>query len=348
MHKSILILSVIAIFSLNGCNSSGNNAEPELSGIYVLNEGNFGQANASITSFDPQSGSLSQNIFTATNGRPLGDLLHSATLIDDKLFLVINNSHKIEVVDPESFVSIATIPISDQASPRYIEKAGDNKAYVTNLYGNTVSIIDLTTMEETGTIAVGANPEGLAVFNGRAYVANSGFGNGNTLSVIDTETDEVVDEITVADNPVGLFVDELDRLWVVCVGAYNDYSTPDDDTPGEILVLDAATGTEISRMLTGGHPGDLVLDANAGVGYLSNAGVYEINTTNYTLSSEALIPNAFYALGLSTTEEGIALWGADAGNFSQNGTAYQFNSSGTKVDSFSTGIIPGSFYFNFN
>ncbi|MEX0724096.1 MAG: DUF5074 domain-containing protein [Gracilimonas sp.] len=352
MKKQILLLPILFLLIITGCNTNNSGGdEVELSGVYVLNEGNFGQANASITSYNPEAENVSQNLFESANGRPIGDLLHSATLIDDKLFLVVNNSHKIEVVEPESFTSIATIEIANEASPRFIVKAGDSKAYVTNLYGNSVSIIDLASLEETGTISVGANPEGIAVVGNRAYVANSGFGSGNTVSVIDTATDEVLEEIMVGDNPVGVQSDESGRVWIVCVGLYDDYQTEgtDESTPGKIVVLNGETGEEISVIETGGKPGDLVLNTEAGTGYLSNGTIFEINTSTYEIVSENFIDRSYYALGLSTSADGeISLWGADAGNFSQNGTVYQFNTSGVKVDSFSTGIIPGHFYFEVN
>lgn len=349
MYKNLLFSLLISLLVFTGCNNnSNNNNEPELSGIYVLNEGNYGQANASITSFNPLTGSVSQNVFEAANGRPIGDLLHSATLIDDKLYLVVNNSHKIEVVEPESFTEIATINIADEASPRFIAKAGENKAYVTNLYGNSVSVIDLENMEETATIDVGLNPEGIGIVGNRAYVANSAFGDGNTVSVIDTESDEVINTITVGDNPVGIHVDEAGRVWVTCVGAYNDFNDPDDDTPGELHILDGETGDPIEVITVGGHPGDFVMNYEAGKGYLSNGTVFEINTTSYEIVNEQFLDTGFYALGLFEQDGEISLWGSDAGNFSQDGMAYEFDASGAKVDSFSTGIIPGHFYFNFN
>lgn len=351
MKNSIFTISLFILLIFTGCNTNNSDSgDSQLSGVYVLNEGNFGQANASITSYNPENGTVTQDVFQSANGRPIGDVLHSATLIDDKLFIVVNNSHKIEVVEPESFTSIATIDIANEASPRFITKAGNGKAYVTNLFGNSVSIIDLENMEETSTISVGANPEGIAVVGNRAYVANSGFGNGNTVSVIDTETDEVIDEITVGDNPVGLQADESGRLWIVCVGAYDDFNTEDVDesTPGNIYVLNGETGEEIEVIEVGGQPGDFVMDYEAGKGYLSNGTIFEINTASYEIESQNFIGRSFYALGLSKEEDEISLWGADAGNFSQDGTAYQFSSSGAKVDSFSTGLIPGHFYFNFN
>lgn len=175
-----------------------------MKGILVLNEGNFGQANASVTSYNPESGEVSQNRYENVNGSPIGDVLYSATEIGDRLYLVVNNSSKIEVVDKETFTKIATIRIANEASPRELVKVSETKAYVTNLFGNSVSVINLETNEEVSTIAVGSNPEGIAVVDELAYVANSGFGNGNTISVINTSSDTVMRTITVGDNPLSI------------------------------------------------------------------------------------------------------------------------------------------------
>ncbi|MEX0720244.1 MAG: YncE family protein [Balneolaceae bacterium] len=348
MKYHFLKILLAALFIFTGCNTQSDPDEVTLAGVYVLNEGNIGQANASITSYNPETGEVFQNVYESVNGVPIGDALQSATLIDGRLYLVVNNSHKIEVVEPETFLNIGTINIADEASPRYIAKAGENKAYVTNLYANTVSIINLESMEETGSIDVGANPEGIAVVGTKAFVANSGFGSGNTVSVINTETDTVKETISVGDNPVGVQADASGRVWVVCVGAYDDFNTESEDesTPGELFVLNGETGTEIEQIRVGGHPGELVLDSEFGKGYLSNGTVFQINTTTYEIENENFI-RGFYALGLSTLDGEIFLWGADAGNFSQDGTAFQFDLSGAKIDSFSTGVIPGHFYFDF-
>ncbi|MEX2363269.1 MAG: DUF5074 domain-containing protein, partial [Balneolaceae bacterium] len=186
MKTNLFKISLVALLIFAGCNTKSEPDEVTLAGIYVLNEGNFGQANASITSYNPETGVVTQNVYESVNGTPIGDALQSAALIDEKLYLVVNNSHKIEVVNPETFTNIGTIEIANGASPRYIAKAGEHKAYVTNLYANAVSIINLESLEETGSIEVGANPEGIAVVGTNAFVANSGFGNGNTVSIINT------------------------------------------------------------------------------------------------------------------------------------------------------------------
>ena len=347
MKQTLLHFFMAMLVVTIACDSNNTDSGSKLTGVFVLNEGNFGQANASITAYDPETKAVSQNQYENENGAPIGDVLYSATEIGDRLYLVVNNSNKIEVVDKESLTKIATIRITDEASPREFVGVNDNKAYVTNLFGNSVSVINLTSNEEEKTIAVGANPEGIAVVNDRAYVANSGFGNGNTISVINTLADEVINTITVGDNPVSILKEEdTDRLWIVCVGAFGDFNDPDDDTPGTIYVINGTNGEIITNFEVGGHPGDLVLDEASNVAYLINGSVMSIDMTIFEVLNASFINRNFYALGLSTSGETQFLWGSDAKNFAQAGLAIQYDLNGVKLDSFPTGIIPGAFYFS--
>lgn len=68
------------------------------------------------------------------------------------------------------------------------------RAYVTQFEGNSVSVIDLFTLEVTGTIQVGKTPYMIAMTpDGKmAYVTNNG---DDTVSVIDTALQEVVETI---------------------------------------------------------------------------------------------------------------------------------------------------------
>jgi YVTN family beta-propeller protein len=346
MKRPLLIASAMLLFLTTACKKNDSDSGTTLKGVFVLNEGNFGQANASITSYNPETGEVSQNRYENENGSPIGDVLYSATEIGDRLYLVVNNSSKIEVVDKETLTKIATIRIANEASPRELVQVSETKAYVTNLFGNSVSVINLETNEEDSTIAVGSNPEGIAIVGERAYVANSGFGNGNTISVIDSNTDEVINTVTVGDNPIIIKKQDNDQLWVVCAGAYGDFNDPNDDTPGTIYVLSGVTGEVIANFEVGGHPGDLLINDITDTAYLLNGGVMSINMNTFEISDSVFINRNFYSLGFSTTDETQFIWGADAKNFAQAGLAIQYDLNGVKIDSFPTGIIPGAFYFS--
>jgi len=315
-------------------------------GVYVLNEGNFNKGNASITAYNPETGEVTQQAFQGKNGSNhlLGDLGQSFTHINGRLYAVINNSDKIEVMDPHTLQSIGTISLPEGSSPRYMAKASEGVGLVTNLYKNSVYAVDLSTLNVMNEIPVGHNPEGIAVSGSRAYVANSGLGAGNSVSIIDTQTMQVVDSLKVGDNPTTVKTDASGRVWVVCTGAYNDYNDPNDDTPGEIFVLNAPEGSILDSLEVGGHPTDLLLDDNHGIAYLLNGNVEQINMNDLSIENASFIGRNLYAIGYTDVQD-FRIYGADPKNYQQAGKAIIFNHDGAAVDSFKTGIIPGDFYF---
>src|SRR5690606_37911315 len=126
----------------------------------------FDAGNASITAV-PVSGGVPgtpvQDAYAAANGGlPIGDVLNSAALVGDELWLVVNNSHRITRVNPNTLQRIGTINIPDNGSPRGIVQPGNGKVYVPLLYAKSVAVIDIATKAVAGNIEVGTNPEGIA------------------------------------------------------------------------------------------------------------------------------------------------------------------------------------------
>ena len=66
-------------------------------------------------------GNVENNIFSQINSFQLGDVVQSMNIIDEKAYIVVNNSSKIEVANIDSMNSIATI--QGLISPRYIPNA---------------------------------------------------------------------------------------------------------------------------------------------------------------------------------------------------------------------------------
>ena len=82
----------------------------------------------------------------------------------------------------------------------YVVALANGRGFVTDQYGNTVTVFDLATLAPLKTIDVGDHPEGIAASadGRRLYVANWG---SNTVSVVDAGTLTVTAEIKVADGP---------------------------------------------------------------------------------------------------------------------------------------------------
>lgn len=347
--KNQSLLFILCTFLLfTACSDdNGNSPEPApLSAVFVTNEGNFSDSNGSITSFDPETGNTIQQAFENANGRPLAGIIQSATIINERLFIVLNNADKIEVVDPASFTSVGTIGTSQ--TPVAIVSDGNGQAYVSNLFANSVSIINLETLEETGqTISVGANPQAMVRVDNRIYVANNGFGNDSTLSVINTQTGSVENTLVVGNGPTEMVVDSQNRVWVVCNGLIafdEDFNrTPEDDVPGNVTVIDGGQAEVSTRIETGGNPNGLALNEQTGRGYLLNEGVQIINLNTVQLQGDSFTSRSFNAIAYSPDEQLIYV--AQSQGFTQPGQALRYNLQGTAIDSFSVGIAPNGFRF---
>lgn len=340
--KFALILTLSILLFLNGCKKSESITTeiPTLKGVYVLNEGNFGRNNSTLSYFVPDSDRVYEDVFSLVNGRGLGDTGNDIVISGNKAYIVVNNSDKIEVIEAKTHKSIATI-LTPGASPYKIAILG-GKGYVTNLYRNAVTVIDLVANSiVVDTIKVGDNPTGIFAFNNKVYVANSGFGKGKTVSVIDARTNRVIKTITVGDGPDAFSIDQVNRLWVLCYGSYGDWQNPNDDTYGKLFAIDLNTDTVIDSIFVGGHPSRLVIYGDFAY-TIKSGSVARINLKTKEIT-ENFIQGNFYSISIDPLNK--LLYCADAKDYVQKGEVYIYDLSGKFIKKFQAGIIPSSFAF---
>ena len=323
-------------------------AQKTLRGIYVINEGAFLQGNASVTRYDAASGSVTQNAFFAKNGRPLGDVANSASIIGDYLYVVVNNSHTVEVAGKNDLTSVARIEIDDTngGSPRQLLQVDENRAFVTNLFDNSISVIDLTTNTVTGTFPVAGFPEGLVMAGGKVFVALSGLGSGNSVAVVDPVAMEVTNTLEVGDNPQVIRVHSNGTVWVLCTGDYgfdeNFNYDPARETFGEIHIIDPVEESIVRIIETGGHPTDMKFHEPTGTLYVLNNGIQVVNTETFEAGDEKLINRFLNSFSIIDTDEPMLIGGI-APDFSSGGRAVMYTLEGVAADSFATGIGPRDF-----
>ncbi len=192
--------------------------------IYVLSEGLFNLNNSSLCRINFNDRTLTSDFFTSSNGRGLGDTANDMKLYDNKLWIVVNVSSQIEVVDLQTGISIKRIPLFDEnekaRQPRYIT-FDNGKAYVCSFDG-TVTRIDISTLTIDNATTCGQNPDGIAVANNKLYVSNSGGLNipdyDSTVSVINLNTFKEIKKITVGLNPYKLEADSRGNVYVAVRG----------------------------------------------------------------------------------------------------------------------------------
>lgn len=343
-----LILHFLLIAALSGCKPDEDNTPQGAykSGIFISNEGPFGTGTGTVSFYNRNTGSVSNNIFEVVNNRPLGNIVNSIEVHNDKAYIVVNNAAKVEVVNVEDFVS--TGAIENLGTPRFFLGIDEYKGYITD-WASGVKVIDLHNNSVTSTIATGGTgPEHMALIGSEVFVANlGGFGIDSTVSSISTTTDAVTSTLQVGHRPQALAVDANGKLWVLCSGI-QDWTVPANDTPGKLVRINPSTKTvelELSFANSSDHPISLITNAaKTKLYFILNGGVYEVDVNAMSLPSSALINRSFYNIGIDPVSG--YLFGTNALDFVQDGYVVRYTLSGTVVDSFQVGIIPGNFYFN--
>jgi YVTN family beta-propeller protein len=347
---SLFISSTAFFFS--ACDPDSAPATPKGAyekGVFILNEGSFRAGNSAVSFYNRDSKTVEADIFAGVNNRPLGDVAQSITQHNDQIYLVINNSNKIEIVEANTFAELHTI--NNLALPRFLAVA-NNKAYVTeyvNFSGNgQVSVIDLNTHTVVKTIAVGKLPENLLAVNNKLYVVNSG---ENFVSVINTNTDVVEKTLTLADSPNSLVLDANNKIWILAGGkkVYKpDFSVDaTNSTPGTLIRLNPTTqAVELSLPFASrtSSPTRLITNgARNKLHYQYGGKIYQFDITAAALPTNTLINRSFYGLGIDPSTD--ILYGGDAGFFTSAGKVVRFNPNGSALDSFPVGIAPNGFLF---
>src|SRR6056297_1006952 len=176
-EKSYLLTLIFFIGIVFSSCETENENELKLEGIYIVNEGQFGNNNGSISLLDPESNAIQNNYFQKQNGRFPGDIVQDLSFRGDKGFIVVNNSKKVEIVDKKTFKTIDVI--GNISYPRQFLPVSDQKGYLTNgtsADGSNghVYVIDLQHYSITDTIEVGKGPESMVMLDNNVFVTNAG------------------------------------------------------------------------------------------------------------------------------------------------------------------------------
>jgi YVTN family beta-propeller protein len=345
---SVIVISLCMCgLVLVGCTKDPSGPDPVIptpsaKGVYVINEGLFQHGDATLSYYDVASHTAFQNVFSSVNHRPLGDLANSMCIRGNNGYVVVDGSATIEIIDLTTNVSTGTIDIGAGLSPRQMVFVNDSLALVTCLYDASVRLVNVRSGSLVQRIPVGQNPEGIAIAQGKAFVANSGLGLGRSVSVINLTTLSATDTLTVGDNPVAVAVDADGMVDVVCVGFYNNFGDPNDDTPAKVIVIDPSSTAIVDSILIGGHAFKIGIDPN-GFAYVPSTDSVALVDTRSRRVVRMFAGGAFYSVGVDEVSGDVYL--SDAKDFQQHGTVSVYSSSGQLKTQFDAGVIPGAFAF---
>ena len=342
-------------------------AQSSVRGFYLVNEGNMGSNKCTLDYYDYTTGLYSRNFYAERNPtviKELGDVGNDIGIYGSKLYVVVNCSHKVEVMDARSGVRLGQVDIPNCRDIRFHR----GKAYVSSYVGpvmidpsapkGAVYEVDTASFAVTRKVTVGYQPEEMEIVDDYMYVANSGGYRApaydNTVSVIEMIDFKQVQQIPVGINLHRLKKDRYGKLWVTSRG---DYQT----RPSRLYVMQKVRG--YNRMAVT----DTLDIACSNMAFRGDSLFYyatewnnftQSNTITYgivdirTLErvSENFITDGTdrditIPYGIAIHPESGDIFVTDAKNYVSSGTLYCFDRQGRRKWSVRTGDIPAHITF---
>jgi len=343
MKLKNLYLGIIAsAFLFASCSNDDDNNDAPLgaydNGVLILNEGNFGTPNASVSFVSNDLNTFQNDIFKLVNTpMVLGDVAQSMSFSNEKAFIVVNNSNEVEVVNRYTFKSLGTITEKLQ-NPRYSVVLND-KLYVTNSISKAVTVYDAKTFAYIASIPLNKTAERIVAANGKLYVTNAAYGSGTDVTVINPASNTVSKTITLANGINS--IEEKNGIVYVLSGTSTKNTFSKINTSTDTATSFEATATKSALNMD--IDGDKIY-------YTQATEVYAINLTATAFSDKALFSvkdsswSTFYGFGVIDGK----IYSGDANAFTSDGTVTVYSSNGTVLKTLTAGKGPNGFYSNNN
>lgn len=346
---ALALMVLAASCSKDDVNPGGPVLSPA-QGVYVLSEGSSN--NATLGYYALGSGTFTGNFYQQQNPSQsgLGNIGNDMTIYGGKLYIVVNVSSDVVVLNAANGTFIRRIAFKDGSAdkqPRYALGA-KGKVFVT-CYDGTVAVVDTTSLTITNNIAVGTNPEGIALSGENLYVANSGGLNfpdyDSTLSVVNINSLTEVAKIKVGVNPLSVAADDQGFVYVGCTGNYSSIPAKLVKVKISDRSIVKSADTAVGRI----HVYNNQLWVTGG--YLGSPYVRTLSTTDFSQTRANFVTDGTTITlphGLDIDEQNGDVYVTDARDYVSSGQLLCFDKTGKKKFAVNTtpGIIPTKVVFN--
>lgn len=366
MNRKFLnvLLLAIAVIGLASC---GDDDKFQGQGLKTVSDGacvvGYGTSSipGNLSYIDYTTGESTTNAFAEANGISLGTGANDGLVYGSKMYIVVDGSATIEVVDKNTMKSIKQIKTTDLlgkdlgtnlgTNPRHII-AGNGKIYFTTYHG-IVAAVDTASYTLTNKYTVGSYPEGLVEVGNYIYVANSDYGMGKgTISEINLTDGSVETQvISGVTNPVKLFYAN-NSLYVLDNGSYD--SSYNQIGAGVKLINGTTSTTLFDATMADLYQGNFYfVNAAYSVGATNPVtyGIYTLATKTTTAFAGTVDSPAQIAVDPITGRVFIASNSISSethkADYNMNGYVREFTSTGAKVKDYVCGASPTAIFFNY-
>ena len=348
--------------------------------IILLNEGNWQADNGKVTYFENGSVVSNQWFRDKNSGMKIGDTPNDIIQINDNLIAIaVNWSNIVQFIRPNGTAVTATEDI-----PNNRKLCTDGRYVYVSSYGHEcgtvngtktvtkgyVAKIDISTFKVVAATEVGYEPEGIAYYKGKLFVANTGgyaFQEDHeyetTVSILDAGTMRLEKNVDVGQ--INLYGKMSQYGKYLCINSPGDYY----DTPAATIIFDC------EKALAGNSNCFVKLDYAATYNCATRDGMfYAIGSRfsyytneyefNYITIDPAEVMSSNGGSGVEETLPGTVLedfkkmsmpygiyvnpytgyiYGTDAASFAEAGKLYQWSPGGEKRGSHKVYINPAHF-----
>ena len=327
--------------------------KPEIIGenLIICNEGNWQSDNGQLSYYDGTAGVLTNKWFRQVNGSKLGDTPNDIVQVNDTLIAIaVNWSNIIQYIHPDGTACGATENVPNNRRmcadgdylyiTSYAHKCGNQtfeKGYVAK--------IDVKTKQVVATCEVGWEPEGVRLYEGKLYVANTGgyaFSENHayetTVQVVDAETMKSIK--TIDTGCINLYGEMSQAGQYLCINSCGDYY----DVKPKTVIVDCKT----DKVSTFDFPctynttdGKLFYTVGSEFSYNTGAYVYQIKTINpetkevkdgifcETITQKIKEITSPYELYISPYTQNVYF--TDAGSYASAGYLYGYTKEGEEL-----------------
>lgn len=330
--KNLFLFLAVFILSANISFSQNTKA-------YILSEGNGSPGAGKLSAYTFNGNSFSQSI---VSGGSLGQYPDGIVKYNSNIFITeqggFGGAGKIYRMDSNGVIlssqSFGTNP--------YGVTAINNKIYATNGPASKVTVINPVTLGTIKEVTVGVYPQEILSYQNKVFVCNTSLFGGardSSISIINAITDSVVARIYFEREPSSLAITNDGKLLVGCNGEN-----------GRIYKVDINTfQITDTYILNAGFDKDIAVDRNSDNIYYID---YSNNISRLNLSSRqaaTFITNTsqssyFYGYNFDYTNNKHFV--LDTKDFSVLGSLYIYGASGTREQTFTTGIAPRRVIFD--